>query len=99
MCLWAKYYHVAANVVSFDMQHDHILKKLYFGIGPPPKSNPGARTNAFKLKSRLICFIYIAALPACKISAKTLTIALVIEKFRHLTFDPLVAVKWDGIKL
>ena len=78
------------------MQHDHILKKFNFGLGPPPKSTPGARTHAFKLKSRLICFISIAALPTCKISAKILTIALVIAKFKYLTFDPLGAVKGGG---
>ena len=56
------------------MQHDHILKKFNFGLkkAPPPKSTQGARNQAFKLKSRLICFISIAALPACKISAKNI---------------------------
>ena len=80
------------------MQHDHILKKFY-ASAPPPKSTQGARTQAFKLKSRLICFISIAALPACKISAKILTIALVIAKFEYLTFDPLGGVKGGGVKL
>ena len=77
------------------MQHDHILKKFNFGLGP----TPGARNQAFKLKSRLICFISIAALQACKISAKILIIALVIAKFKYLTFDPLGGVKGDGVKL
>ena len=62
------------------MQHDHILKKLILASAPPPKSTQRTLTQAFKLKSRLICFISIAALPACKISAKILTIALVIAK-------------------
>ena len=39
---------------------------------PPPKSTQQARTPAFKLKPRLICFISIAALPVCKISAKNI---------------------------
>ena len=65
----------------------------------PPQPIPGARTHAFKLKSRLIYFISIAALFACKISAKILTIALVIAKFEYLTFDPLGGVKGGGIKL
>ena len=81
------------------MQHDHILKKkLILASAQPPKSIPGARTHAFKLKSRLICFISIAALPTCKISAKILTIALVIAK-KYLTFDPLRGVKGGGVKL
>ena len=81
------------------MHHDHILKKFDFGLGPTPKSTKGARIQAFKLKSRLICFISIAALPACKISAKILIIALVIAKFEYLTFDPLGGVKGGGVKL
>ena len=80
------------------MQHDHILKKLNFGLGPAPlvhqtDSDPGLQTE-----SRLICFISIAALPASKISAKILTIALVIAKFKYLTFDPLSGVKGGGVK-
>ena len=69
------------------MQHGHILKKFNFGLGPTPKTTPGALNQAFKLKFRLICFISIAALPACKISAKNiiLTIVLVIVKFKYLT--------------
>ena len=66
---------------------------------PPHKSTPEARTHAFKLKSCLICFIAIAALPAYKISAKILRIALVIAKFKYLTFDPLVGVKGARVKL
>ena len=54
------------------MQHGHILKKFYFGLGSTPKSTQRARTQGFKLKSHLICFISIAALPACKISAKNI---------------------------
>ena len=71
------------------MQHDHILKKsLILASAPPPKSTKWARNQAFKLKSRLICFISIAAQPARKISAKILIIALVIAKLKYLTFDP-----------
>ena len=70
------------------MQHDHILKKFNFGLGHTPLVHPGARTYAFQLKSRLICFISIAALFACKIYAKIFTIALVIAKFKYSTFDP-----------
>ena len=80
------------------MQHDHILKMFNFGLGPAPKSTQRTRTQAFKLKSRLICFISIAALPACKISAKILTISVVIAKLEYLTFDPLGGVKGGGVK-
>ena len=79
------------------MQNDHILKKFNFGLGPNPKSTPGAHPQAFKLKSRSISFISIVALS--KISAKMLTIALVIAKFEYLTFDPLGGVKGGGVKL
>ena len=65
---------------------------------PPPKSTQLARTQAFKLKSRLICFISIAALPVCKTSVKILIIASVIAKFKYLTFDPLGGVKGGGVK-
>ena len=82
------------------MQHDDILKKFNFGLGAPPlKSTQGARTHAFKLKSRLICLISIAALPTCKVSSKNIVIALVIAKFKYFTFDPLDGVKGGGVKL
>ena len=81
------------------MQHDHIMKKFNLASAPPPKSIQGAQNQAFKLKSCLICFISIAALPACKISAKILIIILVIVKFQYLTFDPLGGVKGGGVKL
>ena len=47
-------------------------KKIILTSAQPPKSTQQARTQAFKLKSRLICFISIAALPECKISAKNI---------------------------
>ena len=60
---------------------------------PPPKSTPGARTQAFKLKSRLICFISIAALPACKISAKNIDNCLSYCEIK------IGGVKGGGVKL
>ena len=48
------------------------LKSLILASAPPPKSTKGARNQAFKLKSRLICFISIAALPACLYEANFL---------------------------
>ena len=65
-------YHVAASVVSFNLICNMTIfwKSLILTSAPPPKSTQQARTQAFKLKSRLICFISIAALPVCKISAK-----------------------------
>ena len=80
------------------MQHDHILKKFNLASAPPPKSTQRTLTQAFKLKSRLICFISIAALPACKISAINIKkIALVIAKLKYLTFDTLGGVKGGGV--
>ena len=68
-------YHVAASIVSFNLICNITIfwKSLILALAPPPKSTQGARNQAFKLKSRLICFISIAALPACKISAKNIS--------------------------
>ena len=68
------YYHVAASVVSFNLICNMTIswKSLILASAPPSKSTKGARNQAFKLKSRLICFISIASLPVCKISAKNI---------------------------
>ena len=50
--------------LEFDMQHDHIPKKLNFGLSSTPYVHPGDQTKGVKLKSRLICFISIAFLSA-----------------------------------
>ena len=63
-------YHVAASVVSFNFICNMTI--FWFGLGPTPKCTQWAQTQAFTLKSRLICFISIAALPACQISAKNI---------------------------
>ena len=64
-------YHVAASVVSFNLICNMTIfrKSLILASALPPKSTQGAQTQAFKLKSRLICFLSIAGLPACKVSA------------------------------
>ena len=75
-CVWGQNicYHVAASVVSFNLICNMTIfwKSLILASAPLPKSTQGARNQAFKLKSHLICFISIAALPACKISAKNI---------------------------
>ena len=43
---------------------------------PPPKSIQQAQTQAFKLKSPLVCFISIAALPVCKLQLEDLNLIL-----------------------
>ena len=67
-------YHIAASVASFNLICNMTIfwKSLILASGPPPKSTQRTQTQAFKVKSRLICFICIAALPACKISAKNI---------------------------
>ena len=67
-------YHVAASVVSLNLICNMTIfwKSLVLASAPPPKSTQGVRNQAFKLKSCLICFISIAALTACKISAKNI---------------------------
>ena len=56
----------------FDIQHDHTLKQLNFGVCPTAgcRSHPENRTQAFKLKSRLTCLMFIVSLFACEISVK-----------------------------
>ena len=41
------------------MQHEHVLKKLNFELLTHSLSPPRDQTEAFDLKSCLICFIYI----------------------------------------
>ena len=67
-------YHVAASIVSFNLICNMTIfwKSLILASAPPPKSTQRTQTLAFKLKSRLICFISITALPACKIWAKNI---------------------------
>ena len=67
-------YHVAASVVSLNLICNMTIfwKSLILTSAPRSKSTQQARTQAFKLKSRLICFISIAALPVCKLSAKNI---------------------------
>ena len=91
-------YHVAANVVNFNLICNRTIfwKSLSLASAQSPKSTPGAWIRAFKLKFCYICFISIAALPTCKMSAKILTIALIIVKFKYLTFIPKVGSKGVG---
>ena len=81
----------AVHFVSDDMQHNNIPKKrLTFASVPPIKYTLGDRAQAFKLKSPLICFIYVLLLSCMQNVSKILTAALVISKFKfkYLTFDP-----------
>ena len=50
--------------LEFEIQHDHIPKKLNFGLSSTPYVHQGDQTKGVKLKSHLICFIAIAFLPA-----------------------------------
>ena len=87
-------YHVVASVVSFNLICNMTIfwKNLILTSAPPPKSTQKARTQALKLKSRLICLLCLYA----KFQQKILTIALVIAKFKYLTFDPLGGSKGWG---
>ena len=49
---------------EFDMQHDHIPKKLNFGLSSTPYVHRGDQSKGVKLTSHLICFISIVPLPA-----------------------------------
>ena len=90
LCLWAKYLLPCCckrRQLLFDMQHDHILKKFYFGLSPTPKSTPGE--TKIKLKSCLICFISIAALQASKLSAKSIDSCLSYFEILIVNICPL----------
>ena len=64
-------YHVAACICGFNLICNMtIFRKRFILDLAPPLSPPGHRTQAFRLKSCLTCFISISPLPACKISAK-----------------------------
>ena len=70
--------------LEFDMQHDHIPKKLncvpkLYLLCSPRGSNQGLQT-----KIPLICFISFIPLPAKPLDrfGKKMTIDLVIEKFK-----------------
>ena len=81
------------------MQYDHILKKFKFYLGPTPLVHPTGSDQGLQTEIQFDMFYIFAALPVCKIAAKILTIALVIVKFKYLTFDPLGWVKGGGVKL
>ena len=50
--------------LEFDMQHDHILKKLTFVPQLYPPCSPGGSNQGFQIEIPLICFISIIPLPA-----------------------------------
>ena len=68
--------------LEVDMQHGNIPKKLNFGLSPTLYVHTGDQTKSFKLKSHLICSIFIVPLPVKRLDrfGKVLTIDLVIEK-------------------
>ena len=70
--------------LEFDMQHDHIPKKLNFGPQLYPLCSPRGSKQGLQTKIPLICFMSIIPLPAKRLDrfGKILTIDLVIEKFK-----------------
>ena len=55
----------------FNIKLDPVLKKMnYDRLTLTPKSTQEGETQALDRKSRLICFIFIVTLSACKISVK-----------------------------
>ena len=84
-------YHVAVSVVSFNLICNMTIfwKSLILASPPAPKSTKRTLTQAFKLKSRLICsisIISIASQPACKISAKNINNCLSYCKIAKLKY-------------
>ena len=82
------------------MQHDHILKKSNFGLGPHSLSPPKGSESGLQTEIPFDMFhIYCCSACMQNFSKKILIIALVIVKFKYLTFDPLGGVKKGGVKL
>ena len=100
VCLWAKYLLSCCcqrRQLLFDMQHDYILIKFNFDLDPTPYVHPTGSDPGLQTKIPFDMF-HIYCCSACmQISAKILTIALVIAKFKYLTFDPLGGVKGNGV--
>ena len=84
-------YHAAAFVIPFDLICNMTVfwKSEFWPFDPTSQVHPTeGGTQAFDRKSRLIRFIFIVPLSACKIGVKILTTDWVIAKFKYLTFYP-----------
>ena len=93
--------HVAAKVVSFNLICNMAIfwkKKIWprpHPLSPPNRLGPRpSNWNPVWYVSYLLLLCLYA-----KFQQKILTIALVIAKFKYLTFDPLGGVKGGGVKL
>ena len=94
-------YHVAASVVSFNLICNMTIfwKSLILASAPPLSTPKGlgprpSDWNPVWYVSYLLLFCLHA-----KFQQKILIIALVIAKFKYLTFDLLGGVKGGGVKL
>ena len=93
-------YHVAASVVSFNLICNMTIfwKSLVLASAPPPKSGiRPSNWNPVWYVSYLLLLLLLCL--HAKFQQKKLIIALVIAKFKYLTFDPLGWVKGGGVKL
>ena len=95
-------YHVAASFVSFNLICNMTIfwKSLILASAPTPLSPPkglGIRPSNWNLVW-YVSYLLLLCLHA-KFQQKILIIALVIGKFKYLTFDPLGGVKGGGVKL
>ena len=95
-------YHVAASVISFNLICNMTIfwKSLILASGPHPLSPPnGLRPRPSNCNPVwYVLYLLLLSLHA-KFQQKILTIALVIVKFKYLTFEPLSGVKRGGVKL
>ena len=94
-------YHVAASVVSFNLICNMTIfwKSLILASAPPlsPPKGLGPRPSDWN-PVWYVSYLLLLCLHA-KFQQKILIIALVIVKFKYLTFDPLGSVKGGGVKL
>ena len=94
-------YHVAASVVSFNLVCNMTIfwKSLILASAHPlsPPKGLGIRPSNWN-PVWYVSYLLLLCLHA-KFQQKILIIALVIAKFKCLTFDPLGGVKGGGVKL
>ena len=75
-------------------------EKFNFGLGPHPRIPPQGLGPMPSNYNTVWYVLYLLMLCLhAKFQQKILTIALVIAKFKYLTFDPLGRVKGGGVKL
>ena len=81
------------------MQHDHILKKFNFGLGPTPLAHPTDSDPGLQTEIPFDMF-HIYCCSACMQNiSKNINNCLSYCEIKIFDFDPLGGVKGGGVKL